>query len=66
MSRWLEGKVALITGGAGEICNAIVECYVLEEARLAVFDLSKERLQGRTPLRIAMSPEDHLGAYVLL
>jgi 2,3-dihydroxy-2,3-dihydrophenylpropionate dehydrogenase len=26
----------------------------------------RKRIEGRTPLQIAMSPEDHLGAYVLL
>jgi cis-2,3-dihydrobiphenyl-2,3-diol dehydrogenase len=44
MSR-LEGQVALITGGASGLGRAIVARFVAEGARVAVLDLSAEKLQ---------------------
>lgn len=38
----LQGKVAVVTGGAGGIGRAIVERYVSEGARVAVADLASE------------------------
>src|SRR5690606_33235190 len=38
----LDGKVALVTGGASGIGRAIVDAYVREGARVAVVDLSQE------------------------
>ena len=40
----LDGQVALITGGASGLGRAIVDRFVAEGARVAVFDRSKERL----------------------
>lgn len=41
--RWLEGQVALVTGGGSGIGRAVVERYVEEGARVAVMD----RVAGR-------------------
>ena len=44
MSRKLEGKVALITGGASGIGEAIAKTYAKEGCRAALLDINEERL----------------------
>lgn len=44
MSGSLEGKVALVTGGAGGIGRAIVERFSEEGAHVGVFDLSQDKV----------------------
>ena len=42
---WLEGQVALVTGGGSGIGRAVVERYVEEGARVAVMDRAAGRGQ---------------------
>ena len=41
---WLEGEVALITGGGSGIGRAVVDRYVEEGARVCVTDVVSEHL----------------------
>jgi len=41
---WLEGEVALITGGSSGIGRAVVDRYIEEGARVGVVDIVKDRL----------------------
>lgn len=41
---WLEGEVALVTGGGSGIGRAVVDRYVAEGARVCVTDVNGERL----------------------
>ncbi|MCX4530932.1 SDR family NAD(P)-dependent oxidoreductase [Streptomyces sp. NBC_01669] len=43
-ARWLDGDVALITGGAGGLGRAVALRYLAEGARVAVFDQDAEQL----------------------
>lgn len=41
---WLEGEVALVTGGGSGIGRAVVDRYVAEGARVCVADIAEDRL----------------------
>ena len=43
---WLEGDAALVTGGGSGLGLALVERFVDEGARVAVFDRSQERVDA--------------------
>src|SRR4051812_45988785 len=43
---WLEGCVALVTGGTAGIGRAVVDRYVAEGARVAVLGRSEEKLRA--------------------
>jgi NAD(P)-dependent dehydrogenase (short-subunit alcohol dehydrogenase family) len=43
---WLEGDAALVTGGGSGLGLALVERFVNEGARVAVFDRSRERVDA--------------------
>jgi NAD(P)-dependent dehydrogenase (short-subunit alcohol dehydrogenase family) len=45
MAGWLDGKVAIVTGGASGIGRAVVERFIQEGARVCIFDLDAEKLQ---------------------
>ena len=42
---WLEGKVALITGGGSGIGRALVERFLDEGARIGVLERSSEKVK---------------------
>lgn len=44
--KWLQNKVALVTGGGSGIGAAIVRRFIAEGARVGVLDLSAERLEA--------------------
>ena len=45
---WLEGRVALVTGGASGIGRAVVERFLAEGARVGVLDRSRDRVEALT------------------
>src|SRR6202023_2778275 len=45
MMNWLEGKVALVTGGASGLGLAIVERFVHEGAKVMAMDRSRDKLE---------------------
>jgi NAD(P)-dependent dehydrogenase (short-subunit alcohol dehydrogenase family) len=45
---WLEGEVALVTGGASGIGRAVVDRYIEEGARVGVVDIVQNRLDELT------------------
>jgi NAD(P)-dependent dehydrogenase (short-subunit alcohol dehydrogenase family) len=45
MSKWLEGKVAVVTGGASGIGRAVVHRFVQEGAKVCVLDRNGDRLR---------------------
>jgi 2,3-dihydroxy-2,3-dihydrophenylpropionate dehydrogenase len=45
MAGWLDGKVAMVTGGASGIGRAVVERFVQEGAKVCVYDLDGEKLE---------------------
>ncbi|HEU4340879.1 MAG TPA: 3-(cis-5,6-dihydroxycyclohexa-1,3-dien-1-yl)propanoate dehydrogenase [Candidatus Binatia bacterium] len=50
MAGWLEGKVAMVTGGASGIGRAVVERFVQEGAKVCIFDLAADKLQQLSQL----------------
>jgi 2,3-dihydroxy-2,3-dihydrophenylpropionate dehydrogenase len=45
MAGWLDGKVAIVTGGASGIGRAVVERFIQEGAKVCICDLDAEKLE---------------------
>jgi 2,3-dihydroxy-2,3-dihydrophenylpropionate dehydrogenase len=45
MAGWLDGKVAIVTGGASGIGRAVVERFIQEGAKVCIYDLDAEKLE---------------------
>lgn len=60
MSGWLDGKVALITGGGSGIGRAVVDAFLAEGASVAVLESSEAKCAGLQQLgaRVAVVPGD--------
>jgi NAD(P)-dependent dehydrogenase (short-subunit alcohol dehydrogenase family) len=54
-----EGKIAVITGGAGVLCSAIAEGLAREKARVVLLDIDETRAQ-ETLSRVRMAGSDGL------
>ena len=44
MAGWLDGKIAIVTGGASGIGRAVVERFIQEGAKVCIYDLDAEKL----------------------
>ena len=43
----LEGKVAVITGGGGELCGTMAEALAARGVKVAVLDINRENAEAR-------------------
>ncbi len=50
MAGWLDGKVAIVTGGASGIGRAVVERFIQEGAKVCIYDLDAANLQQLSQL----------------